>query len=259
MRKPKVLFLDIETLPLELVGFGLYDQNFGLNQVRKDWTVASWAAKWAHKDKMYYADVSKQKNKRDDARILGELWPLLDSADIICTQNGKRFDIPKLKARFVINGFKPPSPSEHIDTRQIAKRVFGFTSNSLEYMCKALNLKFQKLPHKKFPGMELWTACLDGNKKAWAEMKLYNCYDVLCLEALYERIQAWDRSVSLTKYDPNIACNCGSTELIKNGYAWTATGRFQRYSCKDCGAWVRGKENLLSKERKAKLKVGLRG
>jgi hypothetical protein len=132
---------------------------------------------------VFYWDQSKEPNMRDDKKLLKRLWKLLDEADIVITQNGKSFDEKKANARFIINGLPPPKPFKHIDTKQLAKKRFCFTSNKLEYLAEALGVPFKKLKLKEFPGMELWTECLKRNKRAWAEMKLYNIADVLPLKA----------------------------------------------------------------------------
>lgn len=257
MSKPKILALDIETFPMELLGFGLYDQNFGLNQIKKDWTLASWAAKFVGESKMYYEDVSKEKNPRNEKSILKGIWKLINDCDVLLTQNGKSFDIPKLNAKFIQHGLPPLPDKEHIDTKRLAKGRFKFTSNSLEYLCVVLKTKHQKLKHKRFPGMDLWTQCLLGNKDAWKDMQMYNKHDVLCLEEVYFKLRPWGVKLDLGKYANTkkpVCSSCGSTDLLKYGFAYKGQGKFQRYRCNQCNALVRGKENLLSKIKKAALR-----
>lgn len=261
LKKPRVLLLDIETAPILGYVWGLWENNLGLNQVKADWTVLAWAAKWLGEpaSKIIYQDQRKARNVRNDKKLLKGIWRLLNAADVIVTQNGKAFDIKKLNARFIINGYKPPSSYRHIDTKQLASRKFGFTSNKLEYMTSKLCVKYKKLSHKKFPGFELWDECLKGNLKAWKEMEIYNKYDVLSLEELYLKLQPWDGSVNFNVYHDktDIICNCGSSRLKKNGFNYQSTGKFQRYSCSDCGAEVRARQNLFTQEKKASLRSGV--
>lgn len=240
--KPKILVLDVETAPLEVYAWGLYDQNVALNQIKKDWSILSWAAKWMHEKDVIQYDVRKHSEKD----ILLPLWILLDTADIVVGQNSKKFDIKKINARFILNGMKPPSSYQQIDTRQIAKKHFGFTANSLEYMSEKLCTKYKKLKHKKFPGMELWTECLKGNKKAWEAMREYNIFDVLATEELYKKLRPWDNSINFNVYygDEGAKCSCGSTDFHKNGFAYSSTGKFQRFECRKCGAELRSRQNL---------------
>lgn len=256
----KVLLLDIETAPLLGYVWGLFDQNIALNQLHTDWYVLSWSAKWlgSPENEVMYADQRKAKDIEDDSKILKELHKLLNEADVIITQNGKKFDVKKINARFILHGFNPPSSYRHIDTLQIAKKHFGFTSNKLAYMTSKLCTKYKKLDHAKFSGFELWKQCLAGNIKAWEEMESYNKYDVLSLEELYLKLRPWDNSINFNVYHESIeeACNsCGNLSLIKKGFRYTNTGKFQRYICKDCGAETRGRENLLSKSKRKSLKA----
>lgn len=259
---PKVLLLDIETAPILGYVWQLFDQNVALNQINADWFILSWSAKWldAPASETMYQDQSKAKDIEDDTKILQALWHLLDEADIIVTQNGKKFDQKKIFARFVMQGLKPPSSFRHIDTLLIAKKHFAFTSNKLEFMSDKLNKKYKKLKHAKFGGFELWKECLAGNPKAWAEMKKYNKYDVLALEELYKTLLPWsDTAPDFNVYSDNLehVCRCGSTEHKLQGFAYTNSGKYQRYKCKSCGSESRGKQNLLTKEKRSSLRANV--
>ncbi len=252
---PKVLFLDIETAPIVAYVWSLWDQNVGLNQIKSDWHLLSWSAKWLGAPDVLYQDQRTSKKIDDDTKLLKGIWKLIDEADIIVTQNGKAFDEKKLNARFILAGLKPPSPYRHIDTKQIAKRVFGFTSNKLEYMADKINTKYKKQKHAKFSGFDLWKECLAGNVQAWNEMEKYNKYDVLALEELYLKMQPWDNTLKRGLYtvSPSIVCDCGSHNLQRRGYATTTTGKYARLQCQDCGTWRRGSVNLLSKEKRQSI------
>lgn len=263
---PKVLVYDIETAPILGSVWQLWDQNVALNQINKDWHVLSWGAKWLDDTKtihdknrrpeIMYMDQRKAKNVEDDRKLLEGIWKLLDEADIVITQNGKKFDEKKLNARFIISGMKPPSSYKHIDTLQLAKKHFGFTSNKLEYMADKVNTRYKKLKHETFSGFELWKECLIGNQKAWKEMERYNKHDVLSLEELYTHMIPWDTSINFNVYHDSETnkCTCGSTEFARNGFAYTSTGKFQRYTCKECGAETKDAKNAFSEEKAASLK-----
>jgi len=257
---PKVLVFDIETAPILGYVWQLWDNNVALNQIHSDWYVLSWSAKWLHAPEtdVMYMDQRHSKNIEDDSKILKEIWKLLDAADIVVTQNGKRFDQKKLNARFVMHGFQPPSSYKHIDTKILASRHFGFTSNKLEYMTDKLCKKYKKLKHSKFSGFEMWKECLAGNLEAWKEMEIYNKYDVLSLEELYKKLAPWDSTINFNLYSESVdnVCKCGSDDLRKNGFSYTNISKFQRYKCASCGAETRGRINLFSKEKQESLLVG---
>lgn len=249
-----MLLFDIETAPILGHVWQLWDNNVGLNQIERDWFVMSWAAKWLGSKQVMYDDQRAEKDMEDDRRLLTGIWSLLDQADIVVTQNGKKFDQKKLNARFVINGNRPPSSYRHIDTCQIAKKHFGFTSNKLEYMAEVLGVSKKSL-HKEFPGFELWRECLKGNLKAWQAMEKYNRQDVIVLEGVYEKLSPWDNSINFDVYHDHIYnhCKCGADDWMRYGHAFTNTGKFQRLQCRKCGTETRCKENLLSKIKRASL------
>lgn len=256
-KKPRILLLDIETAPIEMYAWGIYGENTGLAMMKQDWSVLAYCAKWYGSKSFIYRDTAKQKNPRDDKQMLRRIWELMDEADIILTQNGKRFDEKKLNARFIINGYPPPSPYQHIDTKQMANKRFGFTSASLEYMTEHLGVKYKKLKHKRFPGFDLWRECLAGNAAAWAEMKAYNVRDVLALECVYDKLKAWGNQVNMGVYnsrDVFQCAQCGSENIHSKGFTYTAVAKRRKYKCVDCGGWTCSKTNLLSKEKRAALK-----
>lgn len=257
---PRVLLFDIETAPILAHTWDIWQQDIALNQIKSDWHILSWSAKWLDDPptKVMYQDQRNAKDISDDKKLLEGIWKLLDEADIVITQNGKSFDVKKLNARFIINGFQPPSSYKHIDTKILAKRYFAFTSTRLEYMTAKLNTKYKKLSHSKYPGFSLWLNCLAGNKDAWKEMEKYNKHDVLSLEELYHKLAAWDSSINFNIYhdDENHVCSCGHDKFRNKGYAYTSSGKYRRYQCLKCGKETRGKENLLTKEKRKSLHMG---
>lgn len=260
MNSPKVLICDIETLPIEAYTWGLFDQNVSLSQIKTDWSVLSWSAKWLGDKKVMYQDVRDQKDIRDDRRILQGIWDLLNEADIVVWHYGSAFDHKKLNARFAINGFSRPSPYKQIDTKKLASKTFGFTSNKLEYLTEKLNTKYKKSKHKKFEGFAMWSECMKGNKAAFREMEAYNRMDVLSLEELYNTLITWYNPHDFRVYTKHegVSCpTCSSIKIQKRGYDYTQTGKFARFQCQSCATWFSergGKNNLLSKEKRQSLK-----
>lgn len=257
---PKVLIFDIETAPMEAYVWGLFNQNIGLEQVTQHTTVLSWSAKWLHApaNEVMYRDQRNAKNVRDDKELMESIRSLLDEADIVITQNGERFDVPKLNYRFAVHGIKPPSSFKHIDTLKVAKKVFYFDSNKLQHMTSLFCKKYLKLDHGKFSGFKLWKECLAGNKEAWKEMEKYNKYDVLSLEELYvDHLAPWDQTLNFASFteDLTFRCNCGSDSFTHNGFIRTKKSKFKRFVCNHCGKEHRESKNLFTKEQRDSLKV----
>ena len=261
-KHPKILVLDIETAPLQAALWSMWQQGIGLNMIQKEWYLLAFAAKWLGEpeESTVYMDMRGRVDTEDDTPLLDKLWKMMDEADFLLTQNGVKFDDKKIKARFVMQGYQPPSSYRHIDTLQIAKREFGFTSNKLEWMTDKLCTKYKKLKHGEFAGYELWKQCLAENPKAWAEMEKYNRYDVLSLEELYSILAPWDRkhpNFNVYNISETSRCRCGSETFIKKGFAYSNMSKFQRYKCSECGAESRGRTNLLDKEKRASLMVNI--
>lgn len=247
MSAPRILVLDIETAPLESYTWGIWEQNVGVDQIKTEWSVLSYAAKWLGKKKVIYNDTSGSgpDTVRDDAILVGEIRLLLDEADLVVAQNGSRFDVKKINARLIMLGFGPYSPIRVIDTLLVAKRHFAFTSNKLEWQSKYLT-DSPKSKHKKFPGFELWLEVLKDNPLAWAEMKKYNIQDVIATEKLYLKQRPWiDQHPNLGTFSDKaeaVCPKCGSDHVHANGYRVLQLGKYRRYHCQACGAWSRGKQ-----------------
>lgn len=258
--KLKIGLLDIETAPIRAHVWQLWLNNVGLNQIEKDWYILSYCFKWLGDKKVHYSDKRKSWRDEDDTGMLAELWKFLDEADVIVAQNGVRFDSKKINARFILNGFPPPSPYKIVDTLLQAKACFGFTSNKLEYMTDKL-CSTKKIKHNEFPGHELWKECLLGNQKAWKCMKKYNIQDVTSMEELYLIMLPWMKGhpnygLYINPEEP--CCNrCGSTEIEKRGTYKTDVGVYQRYHCKGCGGWLRGRKLLNTPEQRRILLTGV--
>ena len=193
---PKVLVIDIETKPLISYHWGTFDQNIALNQIIEDGAILSWSAKWLGSDKVFYKDQRGKKGKaiNNDKELLKPLWKLMDEADTILGQNSNRFDLKKLNAKFLEHDMGAPSDYKKIDTLILAKRHFAFLSNKLEYMTKKFCKVSKKLSHGKFPGFMLWLECINGNLKAWNEMRDYNIEDVKATEELFLRLAKFDKT-----------------------------------------------------------------
>jgi hypothetical protein len=251
-KKPKILLFDIETAPILAYTWDIWDQNIALNQIKQDWFVLSWSAKWLDEKKVMYMDQRNAKDVSNDKALLEGIWKLLDEADIVVTQNGKAFDQKKLYARFILNGMTPPSSFLHHDTKKMASKHFAFTSNKLEYLTDKLNTKYKKI---KNSGFTLWTRCLNGDLDAWKEMEKYNKYDVLALEELYLKLRAWEPTVNYSAFhdSEDFKCVCGCSKLRSKGYAYTSSGKFKRHVCTACGKNYQSKQNELTLEKKKSI------
>lgn len=247
----RVLYLDIESSPLLSATWSLWNNNIGLNQIHNDWYMLSYCAKWADSDEIFYEDIRDTVLEEDDHSILGSLWNLLDEADIVIGHNARKFDVKKINARLILQGFSKPSSYRVVDTLEIAKEVFGFPSNRLQYLTDKLCLENKKTKSVKFHGYELWKECLKGNPEAFDEMREYNLMDVLSLEELTIKIAPWSNRIpNLDVFSPEPMSNEDWTHV---GYHYSNMGKYDKFQNDNTGQYRRGRVNLLTKEKRASL------
>jgi hypothetical protein len=251
--KPKILLIDIETAPINALVWGLWDQTVGLSQIKEDWFILSYSAKFLGEDKIYYLDQRYAPNVTDDFQIIVAIHYLLEQADVVIGHNVDRFDLKKINARILHHDLQPPKKYRTIDTLKIAKKYFAITSNKLEFLAKFLKLSIHKLSHKKFPGQELWNECLNKNMEAWEEMEEYNKMDVYVLEEVYKKLIPWHNSINFSIFEEENVCSCGRKDFVPVGQKITNAGKFLAYKCSGCGSEMVGRENLLNKDIKKSL------
>ena len=88
----KILFLDIETLPLVCYSWGAYKQFISPDFVIKDWCIICWCANWMGSDAfMSNCLTPKEALARNDKRIMNWIYKLLDAADFVVGQNLRNF------------------------------------------------------------------------------------------------------------------------------------------------------------------------
>jgi hypothetical protein len=246
---------------MEAYVWRLWKQSVNPNQIMKDWSMLSWAAKWLFDSKVYGDVVGpKDANRREDAKLCKELWELMEEADIVITHNGNRFDLPRIRTRFLMNGLPPYREPRSIDTLAVLKRSFQFTSNKLDLVNEQLNI-LQKLDHE---GFDMWKKACNGEytdaMSALTTMLAYNKQDVLALEDLYMVLRPWIKShPNINLYqdwdaeDSNTKCaHCGSSDISWDGKYYTPAGRFMSFRCDSCGAIGRSRySDLCTDERKA--------
>lgn len=256
MTGPKLGLIDIETAPLDANVWGLFDQTVGLNQIRTEWSILSYTLKplGGPRSSIVYSDTSG--SPRDDSAIAAELWHIMNDYDFLIAQNGKRFDMRKIRARLIMHDFPPHSPVTCIDTMLMARQVAAFTSNKLEWLSTYLS-KVKKRNHKDFPGFELWTQCLEDNPKAWRSMRLYNIDDVLSMEEVYLRLRPWvsgHPNLAIYSEESVLACpRCASTDVVQDGFKYTNVSKYKRYRCNSCGGWSHDRYTVNTKSKRKSL------
>jgi uncharacterized protein YprB with RNaseH-like and TPR domain len=179
----KILLLDIETTPMQVYAWGLWDQNIAIDQIIKSSEMLCFGARWLGEKKVIFKSVHHDGKQA----MLEELHKLMNEADLLVGWNSAAFDHKHINREFLENGMNPPSPVKDLDLMSITKANFLFPSNKLDYVAQKLGVG-AKVKHS---GFSLWIKCMEGDDKAWAEMKKYQIQDVNLLVDLYEKLLPW--------------------------------------------------------------------
>lgn len=254
----KILLFDIETAPMEVYTWGLYKQRIPIDNIIKDWSVLSWSAKWLHEPVCASAKVTPEEAfNREDGSVLRGIWGLFERADIVIAHNAKRFDVRKLKSRWIVNGFTPPAPYQIIDTCTESKKHFAHSSHKLDF----LQMKYRQT-RKIETNYELWKRCVGDppgeQEAALIEMETYNRQDVFALEELYLKIRPWITShpnLGLYSLGEEVCAHCGEGEFEWIGHYYTPAGRYRSKRCKNCGGINRERYADLTPDERKNLLV----
>jgi uncharacterized protein YprB with RNaseH-like and TPR domain len=179
----KILLLDIETTPMQVYAWGLWDQNISIDQIIKTTEMLCFGARWLGEKKVVFKSVHHDGKQA----MLEELHKLMSEADLLVGWNSAAFDHKHINREFLENGMTPPSPVKDLDLMSVTKANFLFPSNKLDYVAQKLGVG-AKVKHS---GFSLWIKCMDGDEKAWAEMKKYQIQDVNLLVELYDKLLPW--------------------------------------------------------------------
>jgi uncharacterized protein YprB with RNaseH-like and TPR domain len=179
----KTLFLDIETTPMQVYTWGLWDQNISIDQIIKSTEMLCFGARWLGSKKVIFKSVHHDGKEA----MLEELHELMEEADVLVGWNSASFDHKHINREFLENGMLPPSPVKDLDLMSVTKANFMFPSNKLDYVAQKLEVG-AKVKHS---GFRLWLGCMAGDKDSWKEMKKYQIQDVNLLIDLYDILLPW--------------------------------------------------------------------
>lgn len=232
----KVLYLDIETTPMNAWVWGSWQQNVYIDQIVQPQRVMCFSAKWQGGKNQFF---SEWQHGHDDMIVIAH--DLLDQADAVVHYYGSKFDIPHLNSEFLTTGLTPPAPYKQIDLKLAVSKNFKFPSNKLQYVSTLLGLDGK---HKT--DFELWLDVMAGKTKAQKYMEKYNRQDVDLLEDLYHRLLPWIPSLpNRNLFDGKGGCTaCASLNVEEDGEYKTSLTVYRRFICLDCGKWMRSSKRI---------------
>lgn len=239
MNEPKILLLDIETLPIaaKLIKF-IVRFYPGSSLGAEMNSIICFGYKWLGDKKAKSISVwdypGWEKNVNDDSKLCKDIYSICKDADVIVTHNGNRFDIPVINARLLFNKIENLPPIASVDTYSLAKRNMKLSFKRL----KDLADFFGTVNKKDTGGWSLWEDVATKDLAACKKMEAYCRGDVDALEQIFLKLRRFAGNIPHC----HTGCiNCGSTMVAKEGIRRTLKKTFQRLKCRNCGKWFQEK------------------
>ena len=241
---PKIVFIDIETSLDIIASYGLREQYHRPENILQDWFMICFSYKFGGGSRIYDCslidDMKRyKKNPHDDYAVVKRLHEVLSDAEVIVGHNVANFDWKKFIARVIYHRLPPIDRPLVVDTLKEARKIAQFTSNKMSYLAKHLKIE-QKMSHSG----DMWLRILRGEAAAVREAVAYCRGDIATTEALYLRLRPYmsaHPNHNQWRGDGIECCvKCNSENILRNGFVMRSTGKFQRFQCGDCGAWMRG-------------------
>ena len=177
LRSDSLIFLDTETTGLR-GGTGTYVFLVGIGFQLKD----------GFKVQQYFLQ-----DPGEESAFLTGLSEALSGFHGIVTYNGKSFDIPILKTRYVLNGLTAPFGSlGHIDLLPLARRMWKYrlthrNMGILETEILGMKRSDDEIPGWMIPEMYI-DYCRDGDARPMKSVFYHNTMDIVSLAAVMFRI-----------------------------------------------------------------------
>lgn len=252
--KPKILFWDLESSLMHGMFFRIWKENIPFQRIDKHTHLIS--TSWAFNNQPVQNSVINYEDVKtgNDFDVVVKMVEAVNSADLMVTFNGKRFDTKLLNTRALYWGLPPVKPVKHIDLFEQAKRVFKFPSNSMQNIASYLGLEGKV----QTGGTQLWERCAnwsneDNCRKALVEMVTYGDQDIEVTRDVYNHFQGWMKGIpniaTIEKSKSGVDCikcsHCASTDVTMiDTKTYTSTSCFDLYRCGNSGC--RGVSRITS-------------
>lgn len=234
----KRLFFDIETSPNIVFSWNVgYNINLDYSNIINERAIICICYKWEHENKVRYLTW----NKGDDSAMVKHFAEVINSADEVIGHNSDRYDIKWFRTRCLYHGVSMTPYIKSIDTLKLSRGGFKFNSNRLDYISKFIGLGGKM----DTGGFDLWKKIvLNNDKKSLTTMVAYCKRDVLLLEAVFKRLNAYSKhktNRAVLKGKSKCSCpECTSDHTIIRGYSMSALGiKKASMQCRDCNKYFR--------------------
>ncbi len=253
VKKPKILFYDIETTPLLAYIWRLGEQVVRHHQLAEQgYRYGIICISYAWNDNKSPKVIHWDYDKQDSGRVIREFDKVIKQADIAIGKNSDRFDVKHINTQRLLNNL-PPLPDWMDYTDDLEKQIrrhFIFPSYSLDYISKELGLG-----GKVKMEFQDWVDIVEKrSKRSFLKMCRYNKKDVADTRALWNKIAAHVKpKLNQSTFYGDVRCtNCGSKNLTKSGLRCRGKIKYQTFFCKTHNGYA-GRVTVRSDSKVKKL------
>lgn len=244
--QPKVLIFDLETAPMQSWIWSPGKQYVGhKNLVKGQDQYRIICIGYAWNDGKPAKCIDWGYDEQSTKRCVEEFDTIAKTADLIIGKNSARFDVPMLNSCRMLAGLPglPAWALSHDDLEQQMRKYFRLPSQSLDYISKHLGLG-----GKDKMEMQDWIDICEKNdngEKSLKKMVKYCKKDVEDTRMLWKMLsEHFDSKFNYNRFIEeafNMCCkhaDCGSSNLKKDGIRQNGQGKFQCYTCSECGRYA---------------------
>lgn len=238
-KKPKILFYDIETLPLKAYVWRTGKQYINYKQLEvKQYNIICITYCW-NDSKPGKALVFDYKTQ-DCTKVIKQFDELVVKADITIGKNSDRFDTKHINTqRMLTQDYGMPDWTAHTDDleKQLRKH-FYLPSFSLDYISELLGFG-----GKDSMEMRDWINILEQTKdgrKSLKKMVKYGIKDVEDTRSVWNRLSKhFKPKFNMATFAQDHVCvNCGSKKIHKNGTRQAGKTKYQNWFCRSHGGFA---------------------
>ena len=239
IKKPKILFYDLETSPLLAYIWRCGEQFVGHSQLQKDHSqYGIICASYCWNDGEPAKTINWGYNEQSTAKVVEQFDKIIKQADMAIGKNSDRFDVKMLNAARMFSGL-PGMPEWSKYTDDLEKQMrkhFKLPSQSLDYISAQLGYG-----GKTKMEMQDWIDIVERNKNGRAKLKKMCGYcekDVEDTRTIWNHCEEhftprFNMGTYLQKVD--VCIRCGSDRINKSGIRALGGTLWQEYRCGDCG------------------------
>lgn len=243
--KPKVLFYDIETSPLQAWIWQCGTQYVGHKNLVKqhsNWGIICITYCW--NDGKPAKCIDWGYSEQNTGSVVERFDEIIKQADFTIGKNSDKFDTKMINAARMFAGLPglPQWTKYTDDLERQMRRYFRLPSQSLDYISSQLGLG-----GKIKMEMQDWIDIVEKNsngEKSLAKMIRYGKKDVVDTRTLWNKLSEhfdskWNQSAFQQSETPSCKhMDCGSSKIKKNGTRMAGKIRYQEFLCTDCGRYA---------------------